>query len=137
MTPGEAEAGRAELKRAADAVRGARVLLHSGDRAGAASRLYYAVFHAARAALTIRGLHSKTHSGQITLFNETFGPAPVLDRLFALRLAADYEKEPFTVETDVLAARAQEAAEFVDRCRGLIDEALASGPDEPDPPPDV
>ncbi len=51
-----------------EALEEAQLLLRAGDRAGAASRMYYAVFHAARAALILQGRYAKTHSGQITLF---------------------------------------------------------------------
>lgn len=66
------------------------VLLERGDRSGTANRLYYAVFHATRAALATRSRHAKTHSGQIAVFREAFGPEPLLDELLEVRGYADY-----------------------------------------------
>ena len=136
MTPGEAEVARAELDRAARALHESKVLVDASSAEGATSRLYYAVFHAARAALAVRGLYAKTHSGQITLFERTFGEAPVLGRLFDLRAKADYGREQYAVSPESLADAILEAEAFLERCRGIVAEALAEGPDEPDPPPD-
>jgi uncharacterized protein (UPF0332 family) len=107
-----------------------------GAREDAASRLYYAVFHAARAALTVRGRYAKTHSGQITAFETTFGREPLLRRLFELRGKADYGRDPFTPSIPELEGVAQEAAGVIERCRRLVAEAVAAGPDEPDPAAD-
>lgn len=137
MTPGEADYALEELGRAQEALGEGEMLLDAGHREGAASRLYYAVFHASRAALAPRGLHSKTHSGQIALFERTFGAAPILGRLFGLRGRADYARERFDATVQELRASARDAARFVERCRQIIDEAVARGPDEPDPPPDL
>lgn len=137
MTPGEAQRAHRELEAAEGALREAALLLDAGALQGAASRLYYAVFHAARAALTVRGLYAKTHSGQITLFERTFGAAPILEQLFTLRGRADYALERFEASADDLRARSDEASAFLDRCRAVVEEALARGPDEPDPPPDL
>lgn len=73
MTPGQRERAESELATAAEALREASALLDLGLSRGAVSRLYYAVFHAARAALVSCGLHAKTHSGQLTRFVATSG----------------------------------------------------------------
>jgi uncharacterized protein (UPF0332 family) len=137
VTPGQAEHAEDELRRADKALASAHVLLDLPAPADAASRLYYAVFHAARAALTIRGVYSKTHSGLIGLFVTEYGPAPILNTLLKLRAAADYEMAAFTEPQVRLLQRAEEAASFVERCREIVAKAVASGPDEPDPPPDL
>lgn len=136
MTPGQGEYAQADLRLADQALRGGRMLMEAGALEDAASRLYYAVFHAARAALTVRGLYSRTHTGQIRLFTETFGPAPVLGRLFDRRAEADYSMEPFTPTSADLQGDAEDAAQFVERCREIVEQAMAAGPDEPDPDPD-
>jgi uncharacterized protein (UPF0332 family) len=136
VTPGEAELARRELDLADEALRGARLLLDAGERRGGASRLYYSAFHAARAALAVAGLYAKTHSGQIGLFTATFGPAPLLGSLLELRAEADYGREAFTTSVEELRALCADAEDFLARCRTIVEDALARGPDEPDAPPD-
>jgi len=135
VTPGEGEWAGSELERADAALDEARQLLGSGLLEGAASRLYYAVFHAARASLAVRGLHAKTHSGQITLFERTFEPAPLLGDLFKLRIRADYALQVFSVSRQRLDEELERAAAFIERCRTTVSEALARGADQPNPPP--
>jgi uncharacterized protein len=136
VTPGEAELAQRELDVAREALRAARLLVDAAALRDATSRLYYAVFHAARAALLVQSLHAKTHSGQITLFEKTFGATPLLGQLFALRGEADYGREEFTTTADDIRRHLADGEAFVDRCRKIVDEAVARGPDEPDPPPD-
>ncbi len=136
MTPGEAQRAEFELNRAEAVLGEALMLLGSESREGSANRLYYAAFHAARAALIITGRYSKTHSGQILLFERAFGPAPLLQKLFELRGKADYSMQAFTEPLEDLQAASTEVREFIERCRGIVGESLARGPDEPDPPPD-
>ncbi len=74
---------------------------------------YYAMLNAARAALSERGKHAKTHSGAWTLFSETFvasgefdqGLSTLARRAKEAREKGDYEAAP---------PSAQEAAEFVE-----------------------
>ncbi|MDQ3992008.1 MAG: HEPN domain-containing protein [Actinomycetota bacterium] len=136
MTPGQAESARAELKRAGRAHEEARLLHDADSLEGAVSRLYYAVFHAARAALLVRGRSSRTHSGQITLFTETYGAAPILGRLRDLRARADYELGELVVSGGMVGDLLGEARAFIDRCGRIVAEATERGADDPDPPPD-
>lgn len=136
MTPGQGELAQAELATADDALRAATVLMEAGFPRDAASRLYYPAFHAARAALTVRGKHAKTHTGQIALFGQMFGDAADFHRWFEVRLAADYSFAPATMGLDRLANEIASVREFIDRCRGIVAAASANGPDEPDPLPD-
>ena len=136
MTPGEVENAEENLRRADQALRVTRLLLEAGALEDAASRVYYSAFHAARAALTVRGRYAKTHSGQITLFEANFGPTPIIRDLFELRGQADYGAEPFRTSREELEDRLVQATAFVEQCRGLVTEISAAGPDEPDPPPD-
>jgi uncharacterized protein (UPF0332 family) len=135
VTPGQGDRAANELRLAHQALRSARLLLGAGAREDAASRLYYAVFQGAGAALSVRGRYAKTHSGQITLFTEEHGHAPLLGQLLKLRAYADYTTE-FKASTEALTELIEEAAAFVERCRALVAHALEVGPDEADPPPD-
>lgn len=136
MTPGEGELAGRELTLARDSLEETLLLLDAGAGRGGASRMYYGVFHAVRAALLVRGKHAKTHSGQIGLFATTFGEAPILGRLLELRAQADYGREELSASPEQLRAFLAEAEALVDRCGEIVEEALALGPDEADPPPD-
>lgn len=137
MTPGELDWARRELEEATGALDSALVLLERGDRSGAANRLYYAAFHANRAALATRGRHARTHTGQIAVFREVFGPEPLLDELLEVRGYADYGPyERFTQTLEELDGYRSRVERFLERCRSILDEAERAGPDEPDPAPD-
>lgn len=137
MTPGDAEYARSELEQAAEALSAGRLLIDAGNEASAVSRLYYAVFHAARAALVVRGLHAKTHGGQALLFSQTYGESTVVTTLLEERIKADYGRGRYTKEVTQLRRLASDAEAFVACCRSIVEEAAARGPDEPDPPPDL
>lgn len=137
MTPGEGVTAATDLHSAHESLRETRLLLDEGFRFGAASRLYYAVFHAARAMLTLQGRHAKTHSGQINVYRQLFGNEPLLDQLLGLRGRADYEPDKFDTSEEQLRSLAEQVAAFLDRCQRAADEAIENGPDEPDPPPDL
>ncbi|MGI9120030.1 MAG: HEPN domain-containing protein [Acidimicrobiales bacterium] len=63
MTPGQADNAQSNLHMADQALRAARLLLDAGAREDAASRLNYAVFHAAHAALMVRGRYAIRPTG--------------------------------------------------------------------------
>jgi uncharacterized protein (UPF0332 family) len=119
-----------------DAFRAAVALVELALYRDAVSRLYYAVFHAARAALICHGLQAKTHSGQLNRFAVTFGPAPVVARLLELRIDADYRSDELPANEATVRDLIQGAAAFVERCRDIVDARIAVGVDEPDPPAD-
>ena len=88
-----------QFEQAVRCLRSCKLLLADNDALGAVNRLYYALYHAACAALTHRGIEiPKTHSGLIARFGETFvkpGDLPsVLGRLLNQaehqRLLSDY-----------------------------------------------
>lgn len=100
------------------------------------SRLYYAVFHAGRAALICHGLHAKTHAGQLNRFVTSVGSAPTVARLLELRIEADYRTEEAAGTERDLRPLVEDAAAFVERCRAIVAARIAAGVNEPDPPPD-
>jgi uncharacterized protein (UPF0332 family) len=125
------------MRRAGQALKEAEALLDLNFAQGASNRIYYAAFHAARAALSVKERASRTHAGQIKLFEETFGSAPALTRLLQQRVAADYGTEPYEPSTDDVRSLLDESAEFVERCRTIVAEASAQGPTAEDPAPDL
>jgi uncharacterized protein (UPF0332 family) len=88
------------MEKAHRAVRSARKLLGDGDLDGATNRAYYAMFHAARAALCQRGIETddKKHGTIIGLFGQHLvkeGPLPKqlgrsLHEVQELRTEVDY-----------------------------------------------
>jgi uncharacterized protein (UPF0332 family) len=92
--------------------------------AGAVSAAYYAMLHAARAALSERDLHAKTHAGVWSSFTKTFVATGDFDRDLArrarraqrLRELGDYEAEPpARDDAEELVATAGEFVEAVER----------------------
>ena len=90
---------KASLERAEKALKSAKLLQENRELEDAASRAYYAMFHAARAILFSKGISAKTHRGTISLFGEkivkqgilTEEYADMLRKAFDLRQKSDYE----------------------------------------------
>jgi uncharacterized protein (UPF0332 family) len=108
------------------ALHGADVLIAAGDYTVAVSRAYYAAFYAARAALAAEGVRTKTHSGLVSAFGQTFvqagrveaGIGRTLRELSEARYLADYaEEEAFGRE---------EAERYLALARGFV-EAVEQG----------
>jgi hypothetical protein len=89
----------ASLQRAEKALKSAKLLEENGQLEDAASRAYYAMFHAARALLFSKGVTARTHRGTISLFGEKIVKqgilhaefADMLRKAFDLRQKSDYE----------------------------------------------
>lgn len=117
----------AEMERADTCLREARHLQEAELPYGAASRAYYAVFHAARALLVSRGLEPTSHRGVVNLLGEHFvrtgllSPelARLVSRMHADRHDADYFVEAvFTLdESDEALA---DADRFLDAARRIL-----------------
>jgi uncharacterized protein (UPF0332 family) len=66
------ETAAAELVQAERSLRSSRVLLSDGDASGAVNRLYYALYHAARALLIAEGVEiPKSHAGLIATWENS------------------------------------------------------------------
>lgn len=107
---------------AAEAVKSARVLQELGDFRGAVNRSYYAVFHAARAALNSVEPSlgdAKKHATTIRRSSQHLVKAgmvdallsPILTKAFDARLTADYENE--AIDTDTATTLVVSAEYFV------------------------
>jgi uncharacterized protein (UPF0332 family) len=108
------------MEKANQAVVSAKLLLEIGDANGACNRAYYAMFDAARAALTHSGVEmGKTHKGVLNLFSNKLiknGTIPVqlgrsLKHAETYRYWADYESS--SVEQSDAKKMVMEAEEFV------------------------
>jgi uncharacterized protein (UPF0332 family) len=120
----------AELASARDALRVAEAALAIGIRRDAMSRLYYAVFHAARAWLLLEGAEPKTHGGVLRMVGELLVRAAkltprdqaLLTRLQAYRQASDYAYT-FDLPPDEAEAQIVEVRGFIVRTEQALKEA--------------
>ena len=119
---------RLHLEEADACLAQAELLLTSLHPGGAVSRAYYAMFHAATAALLHRDIKRRSHQGIIAAFGQTFAKAGILDarfhrhlvKVFDLRQESDYR--PGTRVTEDLAKDVLGLAkDFVDACRKLCE----------------
>lgn len=116
------------LERAEDCIAQAESLLASSWPGAAMSRAYYAMFHAATAALLHRGMSRRSHQGVIGAFGQTFAKPGLIEArfhkyladAFDLRQESDYQ--PVVYLTDEQAREMLERArEFVSECRKLCE----------------
>lgn len=77
----------------------ARHSIDAGDFAVAVGSAYYAMLYAARAALSERNLHAKTHGGTWSLFSEHLVKGGLVDQDVAAR-ARDAERLRYEVDYD-------------------------------------
>jgi uncharacterized protein (UPF0332 family) len=119
---------RAEIAAARDALRVAEAALGLGIRRDAMSRLYYAVFHAARALLLLEGVEPKTHAGVARMLAEHLVRPGKLDahagllvtRLQAYRQASDYSYA-FEIDAGDAASELAAARAFVEHAAGHVE----------------
>jgi len=114
------------LARASQALATARLVMEHQDYITVVNRSYYAIFYAANAMLTTKGLERSEHSAVIAAFRQHFVKtgevAPELSHFYGEALderqAGDYELEPLDAET---AERNLEHAEqFVGRVSEIL-----------------
>jgi uncharacterized protein (UPF0332 family) len=116
-----------ELARAGQCLKEAEVLGKAGLPYGAASRAYYAIFHAARALLFSAGLEATTHRGVVSLLGEHFvkpGHLPaemgrLVSRMQRDREDADYQLGAVFTDAEAVAAIAS-AERFIDKVQELL-----------------
>lgn len=117
MTTDFAEEIKANIERAAESLRAAKLQLDEGFFDFAASRAYYAAFYAATALLLNEGLEYGKHSGVIASVHQRFVKEGKIEKtvgrdlnwLFELRSVGDYGETRHVPEED--AAKALAAAE--------------------------
>lgn len=121
------------LKKADAALASAKRELAAGDLDGTANRLYYAMFHAARAALLNIGEAAQgRHATIIAQFGRRFckdGPLPTelgraINEAQELRLEGDYGAG--TPDATEVAAYVAKAEQFVAAVKGVVSGAMPS-----------
>jgi len=114
------------FEQAAECVEDARVLLENDRLVAAVTRIYYAMFHAATAALLARGVQRSSHHALLAAFGQHFIKTGELDErlyrslraAFERRQQADYEAI-LEIDRQALAQLLEEAMDFVDACTKL------------------
>lgn len=115
------------LLRAEKALRSAKLLLEHGELEDAASRAYYAMFHATRAILFSKGVRARTHKGTISLFGERIVKKGVLDEKYAdalrkafdLRQKSDYELYA-ELDEELVRKTVNNAEKFIGKVKELL-----------------
>jgi uncharacterized protein (UPF0332 family) len=116
-----------ELERASICLNEARALSDAAFPYGAASRAYYAVFHAARALLVSLGLEAKSHKAIVSMIGEHFvrpgRMSSAMGRLVS-RMQRDREDADYTTgavfTTDEAAQMIRDAEMFLAEAKHLI-----------------
>jgi hypothetical protein len=117
------------FERAAECVEDGRILFENSRLAASLNRAYYAMFHAATAALLSKDIRRRSHHGILSAFGETFVKTGRIDQeffrffreAFERRQQSDYQP---VVEVDRETAQQMldHALDFVDACRRSIGE---------------
>lgn len=103
---------RAHLEKALERLRVAERLFRDGDYEDAVSRAYYAMYHAARAALSTMSVFPKTHEGVVTEFGRRFVLTGIFPRELGKNLA-DAKAARETYEYSVTATAGKSEAETI------------------------
>lgn len=129
MTEGQQQRVAQELQAAYRALDDAHLLVREQRAESAISRAYYAIFHAARAALAAHGSRPITHRGVKTEFGRLLVKSGLLEEEYNTilqeardqRQVADYESGERELVPDLELARdvADKAQRFVDRMQAF------------------
>jgi uncharacterized protein (UPF0332 family) len=117
----------AEWRRAQQALGSAELLTREGYNADAVARTYYALMHAAKAALHVQGVSADTHAGVRRMFGlHLIKPGKIepewstpLGETLDERLSADYDPQVSFSAKEARAA-CREARAFVTRIRRYL-----------------
>jgi uncharacterized protein len=117
----------AEWHRAQQALASATLLAREEFRADAVSRAYYAVFHAAKAALQVKDVTAETHSAVRGMFGLHLIKAGDMEAEWSVplaaalddRLTADYDAEASFTAKEARAA-CRDARAFLGRIRSYL-----------------
>jgi uncharacterized protein len=120
----------AELRHASESLQAAEALLALDLNADAASRIYYAVFHAARALLHSVGVAPRSHEATRSLLALHFVRSGKLNperskdiaQLEALRSSGDYDPH-FALGREHLAPELARARRFVEEAQALLEQS--------------
>ena len=103
---------KAHLEKAIERLRVAEKLFRDGEYEDAVSRAYYAMYHAARAALSMVNVFPKTHEGVVSEFGRRFVLAGIFPKELGKNLA-DAKAARETYEYSVTATVGKSEAEVI------------------------
>jgi len=103
---------KAHLEKAVERLKVAEKLFRDGDYEDAVSRAYYAMYHAARAALSTVNVFPKTHEGVVSEFGRKFVLAGIFPKELGRNLA-DAKAARETYEYSVTATVGKSEAEVI------------------------
>ena len=116
-----------ELERGRRALLAAKTLLEAGLSEDCVSRAYYAVLHAAKAALALEGVHPQSHQAVRSMFGLHLVKPGLLEREFARILTAEQEDRELgdycidtMIDDDRASLRVDEAERFVQRIEAYM-----------------
>lgn len=117
-----------EFQRAMDELKVARVLHENGFYYKSVTSAYYAVYHAAKAALLLKGVVPQSHEGIERMFSLYYvktkeievDKGKIIGRLMKLREEADYYPET-TFSADDSSDAIEKAEAFVKRAKKLFE----------------
>jgi uncharacterized protein (UPF0332 family) len=128
------EQAKKELARADKSLRAARILLENQLYEDCVSRSYYAVLHAAKAALIKIGVEAESHQAVRRMFGLHLVKTEQIEKHFAEILTAQQEDREIgdyniylNIQQDRAAKRVLDAEKFVQR----IEKYLGSSPEKP------
>ena len=116
-----------EWRRAEECLGAAFLCTSGGFYADAISRAYYAVLHAAKSVLRLRGIDARSHTGVMNLFGSNMILTDLIevrwsneiDFLHELRIEADYRLSSTFAEADARQS-CERAQAFLNRIRPLL-----------------
>ena len=108
------------LARGRRSLKAAELLAEEGLYEDASSRCYYAMYHAAKAALAREGVKTRTHKGLISMYGRHFVKDGRLDKEslrnlsygFGLRMSGDYDPS-YSLTEEEITSLLVEAREFI------------------------
>ena len=126
----------AEWRRACESLNATEVLMREGCQADAVSRAYYAIMHAAKAALFVHGVAATSHAGVKRMFGLHLVHPGRIEPLWSdhlvegsdERLAADYDVF-ISYSEEETRRECERAREFLERMRQYL---IANGLTERD-----
>jgi len=108
------------FQQAAECVEDARVLLDNNRLAAAVTRIYYAMFHAATAALLARDVQRSSHHALLAAFGQTFVKTGELDQHLYRDLRAAFERRQQADYEAIIEIDRQEALQLYEQAIDLV-----------------
>ena len=100
------------MERAEKKLRAANLLFENSMFSEAISEAYYAMFHAAKALLALRGVYPKTHAGVVSQFGLQFVTEGLIEELYA-KILAKAEAKREKADYDIYFEPSEEEAEDI------------------------